>query len=624
MPNPEKAFARVVIDSNLPQLDREFEYRVPEHLRHEVAIGQEVTVPFGKAKTATTGYVVALLDSPEHLGELGEIASIVHRAPILFESTYSLIKTLASRQASPVAELLKSVVPTRAVSIDKRPQVIGCPSTSEYAQGYRKSTLVTPSANAEHSMGAHAVAVAKSRLANHESVLVLAPDERALNQFVRAFKKADLVPVTYTANQTRVEKYRAFINAAGESGSLIIGTRSAAFLPIANLGLVMMWDEGDSSYLDQSAPYLSTREVVLVRQQLEKFDLEFFGNSLSTDMQRLCELGFLTVADVIAKRPAIATSDDVSRVDSLAWKAIQQSLAANRPVLVQVASRGIATSAFCKSCRERVRCSHCNGPIWLDERNKPSCRWCNAIQLQAACQICQSTVFVSGRAGATRTAAELGKAFPGARLIESTGEHFVETVPGGKTIVVATPGAEPETPGGYGAVVLLDAANLLSRDTLRAREDAIRVWANAIALVAVDGRVTLSGLAGPTAQDFCLWKIRELISHELAERSELRFPPAVRMASVIGSETLMHDLVEKLGRDARYEVLGPLPVRQHRQKVAEEWRLLVKYPYSATSELSTSLKAFQLEASIANKAVNARSGRAMRPVRVRMDEVEVI
>ena len=624
MPNSGFQIARVVIDSNLPQLDREFEYRVPSELADSIRIGQEVLVPFGKAKTPSTGYVVALADTAEHQGELGSLGSIVHPEVILYESTYRLIRALAARQSCTTAELLKSVLPTRAVSVDKKLVEAGAPSTSSKATGRRTSSLVTPGADVQGNMVDFALARVRERIAAGESVLLLAPDDRALNQFAKGFVAAGIEPILYSAALTRVEKYSRFLAVARQSATVTIGTRSAAFLPIRDLGLVLMWDEGDQSYIDQTAPYLSTREVVLVRQQLENFDTEFFGNAISTDLQRLCEIGYVQVEDIAFKKPAIASSDESLRVDSLAWKAIQQSIAASKPVLVQVSSRGTASSAFCKNCRERIHCNICAGPIWLDSNGRPSCRWCNAIQLQVRCATCSGNEFVSGRAGATRTASEFGKAFPGARVIESSGEHLMTQAPAGRVIVVATPGAEPEVPGGYGAVVLLDAGNLLARDTLRAREEAIRLWANAVSHVAKDGRVTITGITGELAQGFCLWNIRELISQELASRRELAFPPAVRMASVIGSEQLLLQLVDQLSSDERYQALGPLPVHGHKQKIADEWRLLLKYPYAATLDLATTLKAFQLEASISSKAINARSGRAMRPVRVRMDEVEVI
>ena len=51
----------------------------------------------------------------------------------------------------------------------------------------------------------------------------------------------------------------------------------------------------------------------------------------------------------------------------------------------------------------------------------------------------------------------------------------------GKKIVIATPGAEPTVAGGYEAVIVLDANQALSKDSLRASEDAVRNWSNAIA-----------------------------------------------------------------------------------------------------------------------------------------------
>ncbi|MFM5968425.1 MAG: hypothetical protein ACKOQ8_05250 [Micrococcales bacterium] len=623
-PNAGKLFARVIIDSNLPQLDREFEYLVPERLADSIQIGQEVSVLFGRGKTPTKGYVVGISDTAEHVGELAVLEAITNEQPILFPATYRLLKRLSERQACTVAELLRLALPNRASTVDKKSVEFGEPSTSGLASGRRASVLVEPFQNSKHNRFNWATDQIRKRLDQGESVLLLVPDERSLKEFASSLRATGIAASEYSASLTKVAKYTTFLAASRVPGQLIIGTRSSAFLPVKNLGLVLVWDEGDSSYIELSAPYLSAREVVLVRQQLEEFDLVFFGNTVSSDVQRLCEVGYLEVADAVEKKPAVASSDASLRLDSLAWKAISQALQANRPVLVQVASRGNANSAFCRSCRERIQCKNCHGPVWIDSAGKVSCRWCNAIQLGSACGSCGGRDFATGRAGATRTVAEFGKAFPGARVIESSSDHIVETAPLGRTIVVATPGAEPAAEGGYGAVVLLDAGNLLARDTLRAREDALRIWANAISHLSETGRVTLTGVTGELAQYFSLWNIRRLMSQEVSARRELAFPPAVRMASVISSEEALLALVEQVRDIELIEPLGPLPVLERKAKVQDEWRLLLKYPYSATAEVSKLLKAFQLERSVSSKAYNARSGRAMRPVRVRMDEIEVI
>jgi primosomal protein N' (replication factor Y) len=361
-----------------------------------------------------------------------------------------------------------------------------------------------------------------------------------------------------------------------------------------------------------------------VRQQLEGWDLAFLGNSVSTDLQRLCEIGYLEVSDAAGPEAATAISDDVARVDSLAWKAIRQSLAAGQAVLVQVSSRGISQSAYCKACRERIHCAVCKGPVWLNEQGNPACRWCNAPQLATACAVCGLRDFAAGRAGSTRTVAELGKAFPGARLIEATGASAISAIEQGRTIVVATPGAEPTVPGGFGAVVLLDGQNLLMRDSLRATEEALRLWSNAAAHAAPNGRVTLTGVPGAIGQAFAVGAIRQAITRELDERRELHFPPVVRMASVVATRDLLTQLVTRLEGESGFVALGPLPIEARNMKTALEWRLLIRFPHSQTEALSSLLRQFQLEASMSTKAVNARSGRAMRPVRVRMDEVEVI
>jgi primosomal protein N' (replication factor Y) len=622
--NSTQLFARVVIDSNLPQLDREFEYQVPEHLQATIELGSLVKVPFGKSKTPHLGYVVGLGPTQEFNGVLANIENVESSHGILSPSTYRLCTMLAARQACSVADVLKLAVPMRAATVDKIIVTQQEPSTAEGVEGWRRSVLADPCWGAANSANEFILKLAAEANSAGGTLLLLVPDQRSQSTFEQALQAGGLNPIVYVPSTARVERFRQYSRFSREAPLVIIASRSGAYLPIKNLHTVVLWDDGDGSYNEPTAPYLSTREVILARQQLEGFNLAIVGNAVSTEAQRLCEVGHFQAIDLIANAPKLATSEDVSRIDSLAWRAIRDALAAKQPVLVQVAARGSSVSAYCKACRDRIQCQHCHGPIWLDERQQPTCRWCNAISLTASCQSCGGREFLTGRAGSTRTATELGRAFPGAKLVEATGTNVIWQVKGGPQIVVATPGAEPTVPGGYGAVVLLDAANLLARDTLRAREEAIRNWANALALLAPSGRATLTGLVGETAQALSLWQLRQLASRELAERRQLGFPPAIRMASVVSSPELLHALSAQLAGMVGIEVLGPLPIRADKQRMAVEARLLIKYGYGQTLELAAKLKDFQLEAAGGAKAFSAKSGRAIRPVRVRMEEVEVI
>src|SRR5699024_1742325 len=111
--------------------------------------------------------------------------------------------------------------------------------------------------------------------------------------------------------------------------------------------------------------------------------------------------------------------------------------------------------------------------------------------------------------GAGRTAEELGRAFSGVRVHVSGGDKILDTIEDGRSIVVATPGAEPVAPHGYGAVLLLDTWALLARADLRAEEETVRRWAAAAALArpaAASGTVVVVADGGlPTVQALVRW-----------------------------------------------------------------------------------------------------------------------
>ena len=112
--------------------------------------------------------------------------------------------------------------------------------------------------------------------------------------------------------------------------------------------------------------------------------------------------------------------------------------------------------------------------------------------------------------------------------------------------MVATPGAEPVCPGGYGAALLLDGWALLARPDLRAAEEALRRWANAAALVRAGGTVVVGADAAvPAVQALVRWDPGWFAARELAERGELGFPPAARMAALTGPPVAVAELLAR-------------------------------------------------------------------------------
>lgn len=176
-------------------------------------------------------------------------------------------------------------------------------------------------------------------------------------------------------------------------------------------------------------------------------------------------------------------------------------------------------------------------------------------------------------------------------MLTSGGASVLREVGADPAVVVATPGAEPVAVAGDSAAVLVDGWALLGRMTLRAAEEALRRWMNAAALVrpAVAGGavIVVADQAQPAVQALIRWDPATFAERELAARSELRFPPAARMAAVTGDPQAVQSLLDAAVLPAIAEVLGPVPAPAGAE--AEQIRYLVRVPRSAGAELAAAL-----------------------------------
>jgi primosomal protein N' (replication factor Y) len=206
--------------------------------------------------------------------------------------------------------------------------------------------------------------------------------------------------------------------------------------------------------------------------------------------------------------------------------------------------------------------------------------------------------------GETRTAEELGRAFAGVVVRTSGGDRVLADVDAEPAIVVATPGAEPVAAGGYAAVVLLDTWLLLGLAHLRAEEEALRRWMNAVALVRPGGRAVLVGdPAHPAIQALVRWDPTGFAAREAAQRREAHLPPASRLATVTGEPGAVDDALTLLAPPPGLEVLGPVPYADG------ESRAVVRVPRAHGPELSRALGEVQ----------RVRSARKLDAVRIQVD-----
>jgi primosomal protein N' (replication factor Y) len=622
----DRPVARVVVDRPLTHLDRVFEYGVPATMDADVRAGVRVRVRFGGQDV--DGFVVERTAEAEHDGELVPLRRVVSDEVVLTPAVLALARTVADRCGGTLADVLRLAVPPRHARTEGEeqgpvpaaavpaaavpaapapappvpasplpgdgwaPYVGGAAFLRHVADGGAPRAAWSALPGRAGRAWADLVAAAvRAALAGGRGAVVVVPTETDVDA-VTAALDAGGTPrwtpgqsggwVRLVAEDGPAVRYRAFLAAARGQADVVVGTRAAAFAPVADLGLAVLWDEADGLHGEPRAPYPHARDVLLLRSELEGCALLVGGYSRSTDVQRWVRDGVArpvqadraTVRRSVARVVALGSADlaaegpaAAARLPAPAWRAVRDGLARG-PVLVQVPRAGYVPAVACVRCRTAARCPACHGPLALTGASSaPSCRWCGRLAVGWTCPACRAEGLRAVRVGSTRTAEELGRAFPGVPVRQSgarAADGVLVSVPDRPALVVATPGAEPRADGGYAAAVLLDAAVVSSRDALDVGEQALRTWMRAAALVrpATDGGVVVlvgDGAPRPT-QALVRWDPAGFADRELQEREELRLPPAVHVVAVEGPRHAVEDVLVRAALPDGTDVLGPLPV----------------------------------------------------------------
>jgi primosomal protein N' (replication factor Y) len=652
--------ARVLPMLSVPHLDREFDYLVTVEQSDDAQPGVRVRVRFhGRLVDA---FILERRSDTDHVGKLGWLERVVSAEQVLTADVRRLVDAVAARYAGTRADVLRLAVPPRHANVEKRNAPELAPVTvkpvdpaawAEYGRGERFLSALKEGRAARAAWQALPGERWADRLAETAAVavdagrgvLAVVPDQGDVDclhdSAVRYLDESRVAALS--AGLGPAQRYRRWLAALRGDARLVIGTRSAVFAPVADLGLVMVWDDGDDTLAEPRAPYPHAREVAMLRAHQLRCAALIGGYARTAEAQALVRSRW--AHDLVAPRPVVrarsprvvALEDSgyaqerdpaarTARLPSMALRAARTALEDGKPVLVQVPRRGYVPALACARCRTIARCRHCTGPLSLPDRDASGavCRWCGRVESALRCARCGSDAVRAVVVGARRTAEELGRAFPGTTVITSGGDAVLAAVPGEPAVVVATPGAEPVADGGYGAALLLDGWALLGRQDLRAAEDALRRWMAATALVRNrgDGGVVaiVAESAIPTVQALIRWDPVGHAEAELDSRTEVGLPPAVHIAAVDGAPTAVNALLETAQLPGNADLLGPVELPSGARRPpgtpadSPVSRMLVRVPRDGGLALAAALRR-------ATGVLSARHDQE--PVRVQIDPLHI-
>lgn len=615
--------AQVLLDSSLPQLDHVFDYEVPSQFVPQIRVGHRVKVPLRSQTRQSYGWVIALTDSSAFTGKLQTLSEIVSPYALLTPDVWHTARAAADRAAGSASDILRLAIPQRMVRAEKshvvQREITQATDYARVAETFavehsetiarmlldsQRMAVSSPFGVARLSTGEWVSAwaqelayVALSVFSRGNSVIIVVPDYRDIDQLNDVLAAAGHTEtVRLDSRQSGSARYASFLKALDPVPRIIIGNRSTAYAPAHNLGAMLVWDDGDPLFAEPLSPYVNARDACLIRSSQQNIGLAFFAHSRSIEVQRLVQIGYctevhspVTRARVVASEQVVNTELFSSRVPEFAAKVIREGVQSG-PVLVQVAAPGYSPAAACAQCGEKAMCAHCFGPLRLKEQRVAVCRWCGQHTTAWQCQHCESHQMSARGVGSQRTVEQFRAQFDGVPIVLSDGNNphsFVDSRP---SIVVATRGAEPIAAGGYRAVVLLDAARLLSIESLSVGEDCLRWWQNAISFAAPDATCVIAEASGPVVNAFVNGRINDWLREELLQRKQLRFVPMVRAASVSGAADVVSDALAAVQALPGVDVLGPVPEAQH-NGTDDTVRAIVRFDYASGAEVAATLRA---------------------------------
>jgi len=460
-------------------------------------------------------------------------------------------------------------------------------------------------------------------LARGKTAIVLVP-EIALTLWIgrqcRAWFGAHFegVAVLHSA-LSEVERAREWWRVRNGQARVVVGTRSAVFAPLENLGLVIVDEEQENSFKQEETPRYHGRDVAIVRAKLENAvallgsatpALETYHNATSGKYELLTmasrvENRSLAAVEIVDLRTEFQQTHQTSPISKILHDGIAECLSFNTQALILINRRGYSWSVLCRSCGASVQCANCSISMTHHKsRNRLECHYCGFVQaVPKTCPKCDSKYVYFFGEGSEHLEERLRKEFPGARIARldrdavRTKQQYQETLGafagGALDILVGTQMlAKGHDFQRVTLVGVISADSSLTLPDFRAAERTFQL------LTQVAGRAGRGELPGRVLiqtyypehyaiQDAVRQDYLSFYERELHFRRMMAYPPFTSLANVIVRDTNLENAIRWSRRLSGYfspsdgkgiRILGPASAPLARLKKEHRFQFLLKSP----------------------------------------------
>lgn len=445
-------YADVIPGISHKELDRSFQYKVPEDLQSKAVPGAFVKVPFGRGNKTINGFIIQLSEMPkiekEKIKEIIDIRSdkdlpesrmidLAHWMKEEYDTT--MIKAL--KTVLPVQETVKSRKSAVSQSVglfnnDKEivlnpEQKVFCTDViNDMEKGINDTYLL-------HGVTGSGKTLCYLEIISHavkagKSAIVLIPEISLTWQTVGRFKErfADRVSII-NSRMSKGEKYDEFKRCSAGEVDVVIGPRSALFAPLKNIGVLVIDEEHEESYKSEQAPRYHARDVAGYIAKKEKASLILGSATPSIKSYYKAKNGEirlyrLTKRATDAPLPKVYVEDMREELKSgnrqmfsrRLLESLRIRLEKKEQSMLFINKRGFAGFVSCRSCGHVLKCKNCDISMTYHRGVGLRCHYCGySRSMPSQCPKCGSPHIAGFKAGTQQVEENLKKLFPEAAIL---------------------------------------------------------------------------------------------------------------------------------------------------------------------------------------------------------------
>ncbi len=594
--------------------------------------GHIVTISVGK-KTMY-GVIIREVSQPSY--ETKKVLSLIESAPIP-HPLISLAIWLSSYYVTPLPTVLQTVLPrglqkTRRKSFSDTKKTSFRIRTKKVFTEEQQHALTEINAASPGSILLHGITgsgktyvyieLAKQMLAQGKSVILLVPEIALTSQLVDEFSQHFNSIILTHSKQTEAERHLAWREALYSTlPRIIIGPRSALFLPLNNLGLIIIDEAHEPSFKQEQSPRYSALRAASTLASYYKAKVIFGSATPSITDYYLANHSNRPIVRMTKSAREDTVKPTVTLVDMTHKQSfrehrflsntllvhIKKALTNHRQVLIFHNRRGSASTTLCENCGWTALCPNCFVPFTLHADNHLlRCHICNTAQkVPTSCPVCNSINIIHKGLGTKLIESELKKLFPNTIIArfdgdtastETVEQKYKQLYEGDIEIIIGTQViAKGLDLPNLRIVGVIQADAGLSIPEYGSSERTFQLLAQVIGRVGRSHHPTQVIVqtyqpTHPAVIDGLTQNYEHFYSHTLAERKRGAFPPftyLLKLVCIYKTEAATIKNTQKLATELRQKVpnyvqiLGPVPCFYERQHDTYRWQLVVKSPKRA-------------------------------------------